>query len=92
MTQFLHVVEDKKSLPKLDTDLCYYINLTSKMEIVRITNIPNWYFERVIFPQERLLFHAPAQAQLEIYTHEMATAILADKISCTRLQVQSSII
>ncbi|PSB20917.1 DUF1830 domain-containing protein [Phormidesmis priestleyi ULC007] len=47
--------------------LCY-INDTHKIKVPRIINISNWYFERVIFPGETLLFEALPKAQLEIYT------------------------
>ncbi|RZM81885.1 DUF1830 domain-containing protein [Leptolyngbya iicbica] len=67
--------------------LCCYVNATSKMQIVRITNIRDWYFERVVFPGQRLMFEAPPQAQLEIHTGMMASAILSDTISCARLAV-----
>lgn len=68
--------------------LCSYVNATSILQIVRVTNISNWYFERVMFPGQCLLFEAPRLAQLEIHTAEIPSAILADKISCTRLQVR----
>jgi hypothetical protein len=42
--------------------LCYYYNDTQRTKLVRITNIPNWYFERVVFPGERLLFEALPEA------------------------------
>lgn len=67
--------------------LCCYMNSTSHLQVVRIDNIPSWYFERVVFPGQRLLFEAPLQAQLEIYTGSIASAILADRISCQNLQV-----
>ncbi|MBV9388504.1 MAG: DUF1830 domain-containing protein [Chroococcidiopsidaceae cyanobacterium CP_BM_ER_R8_30] len=67
--------------------LCCYVNATSKIQIARISNIPNWYFERVIFPGQRLVFEAPLEALLEIHTGMMATAILSDKIPCERLCV-----
>ena len=67
--------------------LCSYVNATSILQIARITNISNWFFERVIFPGQRLLFAAPRLAQLEIHTAEIPSAILANKIPCTRLQV-----
>lgn len=67
--------------------LCCYVNATSKMQIVRITNVPDWYFERVVFPGQRLMFEAVAAAQLEIHTGMMASAILSDTIPCDRLAV-----
>jgi hypothetical protein len=52
---------------------------------LRIADVPDWYFERVIFPGQRLLFEAPAKAFLEIYTSSMASAILAERIRCETL-------
>lgn len=67
--------------------LCCYVNASSKIQVVRITNIPNWYFERVVFPGQRLVFEAFPEALLEIHTGMMATAILSDKIPCHRLRI-----
>ncbi|MCV3213075.1 DUF1830 domain-containing protein [Plectonema radiosum NIES-515] len=65
--------------------LCCYVNATSKIQVVRISDIPNWYFERVVFPGQRLVFEAPRVANLEIHTGMMASAILSDTIPCDRL-------
>lgn len=65
--------------------VCCYVNATSKIQIARISNIPNWYFERVVFPGQRLVFETPATSLLEIHTGMMASAILSDKIPCDRL-------
>ena len=69
---------------------CCYVNATSKIQVARISNIPNWYFERVIFPGQRLVFEAPKEAQLEIHTGMMASAILSDTIPCDRLQIEEN--
>ncbi|MBW4630671.1 MAG: DUF1830 domain-containing protein [Iphinoe sp. HA4291-MV1] len=66
---------------------CCYVNATGKIQVARISNIPSWYFERVIFPGQRLVFEAPREAQLEIHTGMMASAILSDKIPCNRLAI-----
>ena len=68
--------------------LCCYVNATSQIQVARITNIPNWYFERVVFPGQRLVFEALPEALLEIHTGMMATAILSDTIPCERLRVE----
>ena len=67
--------------------LCCYVNATSKIQVARITNVPDWYFERVVFPGQRLLFETVPKALLEIHTGMMASAILSDSIPCERLQV-----
>lgn len=68
--------------------LCCYVNATSKMQVARISNIPNWYFERVVFPGQRLVFEAPKEAQMEIHTGMMASSILSDTIPCDRLALR----
>ena len=67
--------------------LCYYANVTNKIQVVRIANIPNWYFEKVLFPGQRLMFEALPEAVLEIHTGAVASAILSDKIPCYVLRV-----
>lgn len=73
--------------PEAGKFLCCYVNATSKIQIARISNISNWYFERVVFPGQRLVFEAPSEAQLEIHTGMMASAILSDTIPCARLAI-----
>lgn len=70
-----------------DTTLCCYVNSTSKIQVVRITNIQNWYFERVVFPGQRLMFEASIRGQLEVHSGAMASSILEDTIPCSRLLI-----
>lgn len=70
-----------------DWIVCNYVNTTSQIQVLRIANIPNWYFERVIFPKQLFHFEAPADAELEIHTGFIASAILSDKIHCNRLRI-----
>jgi len=70
-----------------DAILCCYVNATSQIQVARITNISNWYFERVVFPGQRLVFEALPAALLEIHSGMMASAILSDTIPCIRLSV-----
>jgi len=67
--------------------LCCYVNATSQIQIARITNIENWYFERVVFPGQRLVFETVPEALLEVHSGMMASAILSDTIPCERLRV-----
>ena len=67
--------------------LCFYINQTTRVQIVRITDIPLFHWEKVIFPNQRILFEAEEEAKLEIYTCENAIGILADVIPCQRLRI-----
>lgn len=78
-------------LPNRDNDsiLCCYVNATSQIQVARITNIPNWYFERVVFPGQRLVFESQSQGVLEIHSGMMASAIISDTIPCSKLALQA---
>jgi hypothetical protein len=79
---------DPLPLDSVEYMVCCYVNATSRIQIVRITNIPNWYFERVVFPGQRLVFEALPEALLEVHCGMMASAILSDTIPCSSLRVQ----
>ena len=68
--------------------LCWYLNTTSQVQIARITNIPNWYFERTVFPGERFLFEALPEAQLEVCRSTEAGGIVCERTLCDRLRVE----
>ena len=86
MTQILDPIPANNS----DTVLCCYVNSSSKIQVVRITNIPNWYFERVVFPGQRLMFEALIGGQLEIHSGSMASSILEDTLPCSRLVIDQA--
>ncbi len=69
--------------------LCRYTNPTSRIQIVKITNISNCYFERAIVPYGTVLFEADRTARLEIHTSEMMSAILSDVIPCIQLTAKA---
>ncbi|NJL62046.1 MAG: DUF1830 domain-containing protein [Methylacidiphilales bacterium] len=83
MTQILDSLPPEQS----GKILCCYVNATSKIQVARISDVPNWYFERVVFPGQRLVFEAPRTSHLEIHTGMMASAIISDNILCDRLVV-----
>lgn len=86
MSQILDPLPDEQN----DRILCCYVNATSQIQIARITNIANWYFERVVFPGQRLVFEADPTAILEIHCGMMASAILSDTIPCSKLSLQET--
>jgi hypothetical protein len=65
-----------------------YINTTSSLQVIQIVNIPDWHFERVIFPGQRLLFYAPPNAAIEVQTSYFGQAILVKKIPGVQLEVK----
>jgi hypothetical protein len=82
------------SSPTLSTPelvLCCYVNATAHVEVIRITNIPHWNLERVVFPGQRLLFKAPALAKLEIHTAMSISSIISETIDCQDLILPASL-
>jgi hypothetical protein len=64
---------------------CRYTNYTSQFQIIRISNIPHWFFERAIVPKGSILFEAFHEGKLEVHTSTMMGAILSDVIPCNQL-------
>ncbi len=69
--------------------VCCYVNATSTIQVARVTNVPGWYFERVVFSGQRLLFETVPDACLEIHTGGMASAIISDTIPCLSLVIET---
>ncbi|MGV0023703.1 DUF1830 domain-containing protein [Phormidesmis priestleyi] len=67
--------------------LCYYVNVTNRLQMAQIKNVPGFRFERLVFPQQRLLFEAIPEAMLEVHTQTTANSTPSERISCFRLQV-----
>jgi hypothetical protein len=66
--------------------LCCHVNATNRLQIIRITNSGDTYFDRVVFPRQRVLFEAVPEAKLEIQINEVASIL----IPCTQLEVMVS--
>lgn len=85
---------DEDQLAKADADfvLCCYHNPSPKMQIIRSNSleVPEWHLERVVFPGQRLLFHAPHRTSLQVYTASMVGNLLSDTIPCDRIRVDES--
>lgn len=67
--------------------LCCYQNPSQQTQVARITNVPNWHFERVIFPRQTLLFEAVSDGILEVYAQSQAGPLLHRQIACNHLKV-----
>lgn len=74
-----------------DYTLCFYTNITSQVQIIKITNIPNYYWEKAVFPGQQLIFKGITSACLEIYTSDRP-AIASEIISCQQLQIVDELV
>lgn len=64
MTQIVDSLPDEYQ----ERILCNYKDVTNTIQIARIANIKHWYLERVVFPNQYLLFEAVPQVRLEIHS------------------------
>jgi hypothetical protein len=69
---------------------CVYVNDTGKTAILKIDLMGQW-LERVVEAGKEFLFKAPEGAYLEIFTYEMATMVMADRVPCRELAIQGGI-
>jgi hypothetical protein len=72
--------------------LCCYQNHSPKIQIIRSVDSPRqplpWHLERVIFPGQRLLFEAPRQSKIHVYSSNPVGMLVDDTVLCDRIQVQ----
>lgn len=67
--------------------LCAYQNLSGNWQIAKITNIPHYYWEKVVLPGQKIVFQTSAKAKLAIFSAENITTILVDTIPCQKLKL-----
>jgi Domain of unknown function (DUF1830) len=73
-----------------DRILCCYTNSSDRLQILRITNIPHWTLEGIVFPQQRYLFSAVTPAVLEIHS-STPSSLPVQQIPCLQLRVKESL-
>jgi len=70
-----------------DTEKVYcYVNKSSKVVIAKLGGLENRNCERVVFPEQKFLFMANDNCELEI--HQQANAgVTKETVACSELEV-----
>ncbi|MGA9378577.1 MAG: DUF1830 domain-containing protein [Phormidium sp.] len=68
--------------------LCFYINNTTEIQIIRLENSPNSNLNRMAFPGEKILFVSEPKAKLAIYTGSNGKENLSNIMPCASLRVE----
>lgn len=68
--------------------LCYYANNTENLQNIRIDRWRSKPFERIVFPQQRILFTALPKAYLEISTNYAGKGTVSRQVSCETLRIE----
>lgn len=75
---------------RLESILCAYQNRTNSIQIIKIENVVNFYWEKVVLPWQTILFNTVKQAELKVYSNNSFTTIVSDTIPCSKLQIDNS--
>jgi hypothetical protein len=70
--------------------LCYYTNSTPKIQLIRVLDGHNCNYERVVFPQQRILFETTPEGRLEVYLERVGNSVLEQTFSCQNLPANQS--
>ena len=78
---------DRQTKQQSQKMLCFYENTSRKMQNAKI-NVKNQYWERAVFPGERLFFEAVPEAELEIHQHQENGDVRCESFSCKHFKVK----
>jgi hypothetical protein len=70
--------------------LCCYVNTTSRIQVGRLSHLPEGDWEHIFFPGQHFMFSAPPEANLVIYKSPSLSMTVPDYILCGTLQVASN--
>ena len=87
----MKIIDNSKIYQKLTSNIeeqvrCSYQNLSSNWQIIKITNIPNYHWEKVVMPGQKVIFKSSIKANLKVFSTKNITAMLIDTISCQKLK------
>lgn len=78
---------DRATTVKLSKTLYHYCNDTNKIQLIRVANSDYPNLEKIVFPQQRILFEATPEAQLKIYNSQSGKPKLEKTVFCRNLKV-----
>lgn len=84
----LHKPVRRKIKPKSYSIECLYRNEALHPHIIKISNLANVHWERVVLPAQYITFQTLSTAELEVVSEPM-TSMITDHIPCRVLSVRS---
>lgn len=64
---------------------CSYQNLSNAWQIVKITELPDRCWEKVVLPGQKIFFKESIKAKLKVFSAENINTVLTDTIPCYKL-------
>lgn len=83
-------ITNSTSMQQSPKVLCHYFNSTYKIQLIRLWNGRSYSLERIIFPQQRILFEAKPEETLKVHVKRNGKQLLKTIFICHSLQVKQS--
>lgn len=83
-------ITNSTSMQQSPKVLCHYFNSTYKIQLIRLWNGRSYSLERIIFPQQRILFEAKPEETLKVHVKRDGKQLLETIFICHSLQVKQS--
>lgn len=90
MSYLLSLISTEISSPETSLILCYYINKSNDIQIIRAMSGVKCDFEQVLFSRERMLFIALPESYLEIYSSRIH-GVRSSKVDCKQLHINEKL-
>ena len=83
-------IQNTTLIDQVKNTICRHINLMRQIQIVPMAHSPNHVLERVVLLGKQILLgkqlvEDASTTEIEVYTDEIAPAILSTRIACDRL-------
>jgi Domain of unknown function (DUF1830) len=83
------IMDREQSVALSEPVLCYYMNATKRIQVVRLSHLTEGEWEHILFPAQNFMFEAPPEAMLQVYKSPTLSIAPPEYILCRTLQVQS---
>ena len=70
--------------------LCHYYNSTHKMQLVRVVDSDDYSEEKLVFPNQRILFSGINEGRVEVYSEHKGKKVLEKILYCYQLQTMTT--
>ncbi len=70
--------------------LCCYVNTSTRIQVGRLSHLPEGDWEHIFFPGQHFMFEAPPEANLVIYKSPSLSMTVPVHIPCGKLQVPAN--
>ena len=68
--------------------LCCYFNSTNKIQIIKVLENKSASLEKIVFPQQKILFESSLKGKIEVYLQQNGQPILKNVSSYININIE----